>query len=336
VLSAALVVWMAGGLQSAKSFDIAPFGRADAPASRETLTVVVWNIAWGFGWGSEGNGRAKPAQHFRESVAKIGEQLAALDADLALLQEVDFSATRSGLFDQAELIAARAQLPYVAHAPSWTANWVPFPYWPPREHFGRMRSGGAILSRYPITTNSVRLLEKPPEYAWWYKLFYPFRYLQRCTVRVGELDILVWNTHLEAFKEKNRVEQATEVKKLLQEMSPEIRAAVIFGGDLNAVPQEATQKTNYPDETDVVTAHDQDTTVEIFRAIPGLNDVFPAEKYSADERSYFTFPAHAPNRKLDHLFLGERFEVVEARVAHEAGAVSDHLPLLVKLRLRAR
>jgi endonuclease/exonuclease/phosphatase family metal-dependent hydrolase len=335
-LLAGLILWMAGGLQSPRTFDVPPIVAGAAPpdltaTNTGTITVVVWNIAWGYGWGSEGTGKAKPPEYFTESVKKIGGQIAALGADIALIQEIDFDATRSGRLDQAKLIAERAKLPFIALAPSWEANWVPFPYWPPSEHFGHMASGGAILSRFPIEKNTVRLLEKPAEYPFYYRLFYLFRYLQHAELRIGKERVHVFNTHLEAFKEKNRVEQAQVVERVIAKLGD---PAVMFGGDFNAVPSEATKKSAYPDETTVQTSHEKDTTVAIIRGVVGLSDAFPQHKYIASERDYLTFPAHEPNRKLDHFFYGGSFELIDARVAREVGDTSDHLPLVIRLRFR--
>ena len=332
----ALVVWMAGGVQSERTFKYAPLHLKDVKAtqtSTSALTVVVWNIAWGYGWGSEGSGKAKPAAHFEGSLKKMGAALAAMNADVVLLQEVDFGATRSGELDQAKALARYAGLPYIAKAESWTANWVPFPYWPPSDHFGRMASGGAVLSRYPITDNEVELLAKPSEYPFWYRLFYLFRFLQRTEVDLQALGggkLQVFNTHLEAFKPKNRQAQADHVAKVLGEQKNDL---LIFGGDLNSAPPESSTLQSFPDEPK--TSFEGDRTVATLRSIDKLKDTISPETFSKREADYFTFPAHKPNRKLDYLFVSERFEVLEAKVPKEiAGDVSDHLPVLVKLRIK--
>ena len=139
---AMLVLWMAGGVQSPRTFE-APIReiavRPAADTSTGTLDVLVWNIAWGYGWGSEGSGTARPYRHFEASLEKIGQVIRDANPDVALLQEVDFDSHRSHGIDQAERIAEVAGLPYIAPAVSWTANWVPFPYWPPTEHYGDMK-----------------------------------------------------------------------------------------------------------------------------------------------------------------------------------------------------
>jgi endonuclease/exonuclease/phosphatase family metal-dependent hydrolase len=199
---------------------------------------------------------------------------------------------------------------------------VPYPYWPPREHFGFMRSGGAVLSRWPIIASDVELLPKPRANAWWYNFFYLFRYLQRCEVDVDGTRVLVFNTHLEAFDRPNRVEQAEHVRRRL---SREATRATIFGGDFNSAPPEARLRGNYPDEPQ--TSHESDRTVEVLRSIPRLRD-------ASDDPELFTFPAHAPNRRLDYLLVGDTFSVEEIRVVREAGDVSDHLPIVARLAIR--
>lgn len=328
-----LLLFMAGGIQRPGRSAVPPETLSEVPAPKgpapEVLTVVSWNIAWGYGWGSEGSGKARPRPHFDASIAQIGAALKAVGADVVLLQEVDFDSRRSHHQDQARLLAQAAGLPYVARAESWTAPWVPFPYWPPSEQFGTMHSGGAILSRFPIEAHEVELLEKPAENPAWYNLFYLFRYLERADVRVGAHTLTVFNTHLEAFKQDNRVLQA---KLTRERLSAAMGPHLIYGGDLNSVPPEAPQKKGYPDEPE--TNHEADPTIQIFRELPGLIDTIGSSSTSARPEDLYTFPAHAPNRKLDHLFVGTGFEVVEARVLREAGSPSDHLPLLLRLRFR--
>ena len=104
-------------------------------------------------------------------------------------------------------------------------------------------------------------------------------------MRIGNERVHIFNTHLEAFKEKNRVEQARVVERVLAELGD---PAVMFGGDFNAVPPEATKKSGYPDETTVLTSHEEDSTVEVIRGIAGLHDAFPPEKYRAAEPDFDT------------------------------------------------
>jgi len=331
-----LVLWMAGGVQTPRSFD-GPIREVDARAavdtSTATLDVMVWNIAWGYGWGSEGSGSAKPFSHFERSIREMGAFVRDVGPDLLLLQEVDFDARRSHGVNQAERIAEIAGLPYVAPAVSWKANWVPFPYWPPSNQFGRMESGGAVLSRVPIDESRVTLLPKPDQNPFWYNLFYPFRYHQRVELEFRGDTITIYNAHLEAFDRTNRQLQARRWAEVIERDDPMVRPTVL-GGDLNTIPPESDQKDGFVDEPE--TSFDTDDTLPRLRRIEGLRDAFaPKGGATSDEGPQFTFPAHAPNRKLDHVLVSPHFEIVEAKVLQEAGDVSDHLPLWVRLRPRS-
>lgn len=326
------LLWMAQGVQGPRAFDGSVYSVDGAPepsaqTTSSTLSVVVWNVAWGYGRGSEGRAESKPAEHFERTLDEMARVLREADADLVFLQEVDFDCTRSHGTHQARVLAREGGYPFVAEATSWVANWVPFPYWPPSAQFGRMRSGGAVLSRYPIEHNEVTWLPKPDENPFWYNLFSPFRYHQEVGIRWHGAPVTLFNAHLEAFSVSNRQDQASRlVDAILQAPRP-----LLVGGDLNALPPEADPRSGFEDEPEV--SYENDRTVALLRSVEDLRDAFPPERYDADPEEFATFPAHAPNRKLDHLLFSPEFETLEARVLRsEAGELSDHLPLLVRLR----
>ncbi len=326
-----LILWMAGGIQSPAVEETPPIHLSEIPdtprTNTSTITVMVWNIAWGYGWGSEGSGTARPKEHFENSLEKMGAAIKAVGADIVLLQEVDFDCSRSHHLNQAKILAEKAGLPYIAPAVSWTANWVPFPYWPPADHFGQMSSGGAILSRYPIVQNRVETMHKPKENAFHYNLFYLFRFFQQAKIKVGGDEVQVFNTHLDAFSLQNRLEHISYLEEYLPQNWSKLS---MFGGDFNTVPPEAKQRKDYKDEPE--TDHASDPSLTRIRNIKGLSDTLTQEQYQQAESNYFTFPAHEPNRKLDYLLHSEGFRVASFRVAKkEGGELSDHLPLVITL-----
>ena len=317
------ILWMAAGLQKPGWQKVA-VEKTRHPAGKfnGTLRVLVWNIAWGYGTGSEGTGKAKPRPHFEKRIREIAEFVRDQNPDIALIQEIDFDATRSHRLDQAAQIAEIAEFHNYATAVSWRANWVPFPYWPPSEHFGFMRSGGAIFSRFPLQESSVTLLPKPESQPFWYNLFYLFRYLHLAEITLGEHPTLkIANVHFEAFDQVNRTQHAKETQAIVQPYS----ASLILGGDFNTVPLAAKRKTNYPDEP--ATDHKSDQTYGIVAEIPELRDAF------RESNEDFTFPASKPNRKLDHFFASKQFQITSAKALSNAKQLSDHLPLLVQLAI---
>lgn len=327
------LLWMTKGLQTARTFE-APATQLSSIETRtssqsSSLKVVVWNLSWAYGWGSEGSGDARPREHFEATLAKMGEVLKAVSPDLVLMQEVDLGSARSHDIHQAEALAKAASLPWVAEAVSWQANYLPFPYWPPKNHFGRLRSGGAIISRYPITKNVIELYPKPEDNSFLYNLGYLFRYLQRAEVEFDGQSIPIFNAHLDAFSAKNRQAHAGHIARRLSEVDSPL---VLFGGDFNTVPPESTVRSGYPDEPHC--RHEDDMTLPRLRGVPGLQDALSSEAFTASERDFFTFPSHAPNRKLDFILPGTGYEVVSFRVMKEAGELSDHLPVFAELKLR--
>lgn len=332
LLAAVLILWMAGGVQKPKVtfppvMAIPGVLTSSRSAADPSITVVTWNIAWGYGAGSEGRGAARPKEHFERTLDEIGRVLAQLEPDVVLLQEVDFDSTRSHHIDQAERLARLAKLPYVAKAVTWRASWVPFPFWPPEDQFGTLRSGGAILSRFPIEGHRVETVSKPKSNPFWYNLFYLFRYHQQATLQTEDGPVLVLNVHAEAFEKESRIRHA---RLLADRISSELIPRTIVGGDLNTVLPEATVRRGYPDEPE--TSHVDDPTLELIRGIDGLLDTVPGELYLKNEPAWLTFPAHEPNRKLDYLLHGAGFRVEEVEVPRAlAGELSDHLPLVARL-----
>jgi len=93
------------------------------------VRVVTWNIHKGIG--------GVDRRYRLERVVKV---LHAIDADLALLQEVADDLPRSNFHDQAEMLAAALHMPHFAFHP---------------EHrFAMGGYGNAILSRWPLTAQT--------------------------------------------------------------------------------------------------------------------------------------------------------------------------------------
>jgi endonuclease/exonuclease/phosphatase family metal-dependent hydrolase len=121
----------------------------------------------------------------------------------------------------------------------------------------------------------------------------------------GALTIL--NTHLDASGDDawrvQEIEGVLRVAGTIRGSGPPL----LLGGDLNARPESPV--------------HDK------LRAA-GFRDTWP-ECGTGDA---MTFPAGAPDRRIDYLYLTGQARCAEARVL--PGDASDHRPLLVRLRLR--
>ena len=327
VAFAAFFFWAASGFDDADPLQVKPEwygGSASrrAPAARPTkLRVVAWNIAYGRGRKDDA-GDLRSAAVVKANLAGIAKILRDLGADIVALQEVDFDSSRTHGIDELAWLAREAGYPWAARVETWHCRYVPFPYWPPSQHYGRMRSGQAVLSRFPILSNVRHLLPQPPN-PFWYNAFYLHRSLQHAEIDLGggtTLDLL--NVHLEAFHQVNRERHAELVVQRVRSFPDRPRIVL---GDFNAIPPEAVLRAHFPDEpeTDMTT----DKTIATIRQL-GLAEALPDRTPAP---ATFTFPADAPNRRLDYAWFSPTLRPVDGRVVPEAGVLSDHLPVAVDL-----
>jgi hypothetical protein len=73
-----------------------------------------------------------------------------------------------------------------AIAINWDKRYVPFPYWPITQQFGRTLSGQSILSRFPIQNHERHVLDRVAGNNWIYNAFYLDRLAQVAEIVVGE------------------------------------------------------------------------------------------------------------------------------------------------------
>jgi endonuclease/exonuclease/phosphatase family metal-dependent hydrolase len=130
---------------------------------------------------------------------------------------------------------------------------------------------------------------------------------------------LVYNTHLQHNHAGSRNEQVAAV---LKHASTEVEAIVFVIGDMNyaAVPDTADDDSTGPDLLQIVREH-------------GFHDLHAGFAKKRGKQAENTFPAENPDRRIDYIFCNRPLEVVDAYVVNTL--VSDHLPLVVTVRLPA-
>ena len=290
------------------------------------LRGMVWNIHYGYGGETDHFAKHQKIE-VDGTLEAIAELIKAADVDFVLLQEVDRSADRSYGDDQLRILAERADFPYYAFVTTWNARYIPFPFAEPSRWLGRMHSGQGVLSRFPIRSNRRVLLPQPEENPFWYNWFYLNRAVQIVELEVpDEKPIQLFNVHLEAFSNRNRMQQANVLKDLVWKDARQ-DDRILVAGDFNSTAPEAPQKSNFSDEPE--TDFSKDNTIQTVRS--GMPTIDLLSRFKLRDR-VFTFPAHAPNRQLDHLFAGRAWSQSYGWVqTPENGALSDHLPLRVVL-----
>lgn len=194
------------------------------------LKILTWNIAFGYGKHSEGGPgyKKKPRSYFESRLNKISDFISDLDPDVVLLQEVDFESARSHYIDELDWISRRTGLYYRSKVVSWQHPFVPYPGINPLQFFGRIDSGGGIISKYPLTEIKNILLPKPKENSKLYNLFYLSRYLQLVQLEAPQGILKIGNVHLEAFSKENRMLHLLKLQDALAEHQLDL-----VGGDFN-------------------------------------------------------------------------------------------------------
>jgi endonuclease/exonuclease/phosphatase family metal-dependent hydrolase len=293
----------------------------------DPLVVATWNIHYGAG-PTMARGAVATRDEVMGNLDAIADWIRESKADIVALQEVDRVGNRGRGIDELEWLRQATGLDHVAWTATWDVPYVPWPGLDPRAHIGRVRSGQAVLSRYPLSKPKRHALVQPAANGFLWNLFYLHRALLEVRADLGDgRELRIFDAHLEAFDVPNKEIHADTTKALLKATGP----FVLLLGDMNAVPPEAQHRSAFHDEpaTDLST----DRTIETLRGIGGLREVVPPSVYAAAEAPWFTFPAHAPNRRLDYIFYGDGLEVRTASVARMEAPPSDHLPVLASFGL---
>lgn len=333
LLLVAAIFWAAGGYQMPGEYpgNITKYSAVQKPDSAYSskLRVMSWNIAYAYGPNSDNEKfHPLPPNTMNDHLQQIADVIRKYNPDIVFLQEVDFDAARSDHVNQLARLAQMTGLEYAAPAVIWQANYVPYPYWPPQDQFGKINSGGAVLSRYPIQSNKIVRLPKPSNNPFWYNMFYLFRFSQIVQVDIRGTNVNFINNHLEAYDIDNRTQQAYELKQLVTDSSERTPLAV-FGGDLNTVPYNAKKKSNFANDSK--DDYNGDTSLNILMSIKGFREMVPLADYYKSENKYFTFPSQKPDRRLDYLFVNSKYPIMDYGII-KAGTASDHLPVYVDLK----
>ena len=150
----AVALWASGGeivleKQGAGIVEAIPDHLAESfIAPPEVLILFSYQLAYGLG--DQGARAAPKVEAIYDRLDRVIEEIAASDADVAMLREVDFASNRTGFLPQLHYVAAALGWGYVAAITTWECRYLPLP----RSQAGRVRAGQGIISRLPLEHNS--------------------------------------------------------------------------------------------------------------------------------------------------------------------------------------
>jgi len=233
----------------------------------------------------------------RHDLPRLAKVLAAADADVICLQEVDrHFGDRSEDVDQA-LLLSRALDMQLAWGPAIDR---------PREKSMRRQYGNALLSRLPILVSDVHPLPGDGE---------P-RSALRTMVELDGGALWVTTTHLSTRSADERAAQATAIAGL----HTETMETGVLVGDFNAEPgaaELAALRERFHDAWELAADRDDRSRWRFWQHDEG-----------------HTHPARRPHARIDHVWVSDGVDVRRAHVLDGAGA-SDHLPVVVDLAVRS-
>jgi endonuclease/exonuclease/phosphatase family metal-dependent hydrolase len=230
----------------------------------------------------------------RHDLPRLAQVLAAADADVICLQEVDrYFGDRSEDVDQALLLSRALDMQLA---------WGPAIDEPRSGDPARRQYGNALLSRLPILVSDVHPLPGGGE---------P-RSALRTMIELDGGTLWVTNTHVSTGNPERRARQVAALAAL---HTDSMEAGVLVG-DFNAgpdAPELAALRGRFADSWEQTQDRDDRAGWRFWQRGEGL-----------------THPAHSPHRRIDQVWVSPGLTVAAARVLDAQGA-SDHLPLMVDL-----
>ena len=275
----------------------------------DEIVVVTYNVGYFSGFDNVGlrygGNRAEseiPPTEKTDLLAKAVKALTPLNIDILATQEIDIHSHRSSMVHHVNGLANGLRFPNAHFLVNWNKKFIPYPVTKPKKWIGKVISGQAIFSKYHSENIEIVRLEKPNN-DFLTNLFYFERYAQVIKTKIGNREIYVLNTHLEAFTDAVNARQGKEILRSYKKYSA-LKPTLLLG-DLN---NNSVNKT--------------------------LKLILNAENIAIVSTDEPTAPSFNPKSRIDHIFYNPRhFKLLETRVLSKINTPSDHLPLLAKFKL---
>ena len=302
-------------------------------ANDSSFSFLIWNIGYG-GLGAEvdffydgGKMVTSPKEHVLKNNEGIKKFLAEQsDVDVIMLQEVDRESKRSWKIDQAAEFAKVLTAYNYAFTVNYDVKYLPFPFTDP---MGKVYGGMQTFSKYvPLESKRIALpgISDFPR-----KLFYLERCLlmQRYKLANGK-DLIVINTHFEAYDDGSvKKQQMALTKKILEEEYGKGNY-VVLGGDWNIAPPSFNVHTwEKEPEDDRLYLMNNDANY-----IPGWTYVYDST-IATNRKNKFVFESGKTfTTVIDYYFTSPNLEVEEVKGFDMGFQYSDHQPVKLKIKLK--
>ncbi len=306
------------------------------PASG-SVRVLNWNVQYMAGkdyvfWYDLLDGSGPDLQPSRESIdrtiAAVARVIREEAPDVILLQEVDDGAERTYREDQVGRLLALLPEHYACQTSAyyWKATYVP-----ERHVRGAVGMKLVTISRYRISAGTRYQLPRIPADPVTREFYLKRAVLHAVLPREGGGELVVMNTHLDAFAQGSDTmqRQVARVRELLAGETAAGRPWLI-GGDFNLLPP-GPQYANLAPAFRAYYQPQSELRVLLrgFSAVPAA-DVLSGSDSSAWYTHYPNDPAAGgPDRTIDYVFYSPLLRVTGSRVRQgDTLKISDHLPIV--------
>ena len=264
----------------------------------QRLRVFTYNIAHGRG-PIDDNWKGGSAQERLTRLNQIGDLLKELNADIVVLNEVDFDSSWSFGVNQAAHLAEHAGYPY----------WIEQRNLDFRVLWRTWRFGNAVLSRYPIV--EAYKVSLPGEVGWETILAGKKRGVL-CEVDANGTKFRLLAAHLSHRSEPVRVASAQIILKLAEAAN----TPLLVAGDLNSTPP------GFPhSHTDA----DGKNAMDVFDA----SGRFARRPESAPQEPGMTYPSIDGQSVIDWILIPESWQFRDYQV--KLSELSDHRPVFAEI-----
>lgn len=275
------------------------------PVPAPSLKILTWNIAHGRGDVSQGwlnNWEGGDEEERIVRLMAIARVIRETEADVVVLNEVDFDSQWSGSLNQARILAGGAGYP----------TWVEQRNYDIQLPILHYAFGNALLTRLPVL--EARWVAIPPHSGLEsVAIGAKSSSVVRLQTSSGWLEIIP--VHMEVRDRKTRLGAAFPFDSVRRaEAHP-----LILAGDFNSAPS------GWPDTEDGTTLVD---------SLLSLGWTSPRAR-GAPADSSFTFPTPALRDARDWILVEPPLKILSVRILHGADGLSDHAPVLAEVALPA-